>query len=320
MDILTEGKRVFNIEIEALEKTRDALNDTYIQIIDIIINCKGKIILTGMGKPGHIAAKLAATFASLGTPAFRLHPAEALHGDLGMISSGDVVIAISHSGESDEILRIIPNIKLIGAKLIGITGNGESSLARICDLVQVFPDFNEACHLGLAPTSSTTASLVYGDSLAVVASLVNGFKDTDFGRFHPAGSLGKKLLLKVEDLMIAYDEAPTVMEDMKLVDAISEMSKSVPGMVAVVDDYKQIKGIITDGDLRRLLHRHVDIYTMNVKDTMTKSPIITSVGTMAVEALDIMKRRSITNMPVVDNGRLIGIVDVQSILKAGIVT
>ena len=195
MDRLTEGKRVFDIEIAALEKTRDALNDTFLQILDLITNCEGKVIITGMGKPGHIAAKLAATFASLGTPSFRLHPAEGMHGDLGMVSANDVVIAISFSGESDEIVRILPNIKIIGAKLVGLTGNPNSTLAKASDIVQVLPKFEEACYLGLAPTSSTTAALCYGDSLAVVASGVYGFKDSNYAIFHPAGSLGKKLIL-----------------------------------------------------------------------------------------------------------------------------
>ena len=195
MNKLHEAKRVFDIEIDALSKTRDALDDTFIEILDLITNCNGKVIVTGMGKPGHVGTKIAATFASLGTPSFYLHPAEAMHGDLGMISENDIVIAISYSGESDEIVRILPNIKMIGATLVGITGNPESTLAQVADVVQVFPKFNEACYLGLAPTSSTTATLCYGDALAIVASGVYGFKDADFGKFHPAGSLGKKLIL-----------------------------------------------------------------------------------------------------------------------------
>ena len=201
MDKLAEARRVFDIEIGALEKTKEVLNDTFVQILDLITNCTGKVIVTGMGKPGHIGTKIAATFASLGTPSFFLHPGEAMHGDLGMISANDVVVAISYSGESDEIVHILPNIKMIGATLVGITGNEKSSLAEASDIVQVLPKFNEACYLGLAPTSSTTTVLCYGDALAVVASGIYGFKDVDFGKFHPAGSLGKKLILKVNDLM-----------------------------------------------------------------------------------------------------------------------
>ena len=201
MDKLAEAKKVFDVEINALEKTINILYNTFNQILDLIVNCKGKVIITGMGKPGHIAAKLAATFSSLGTPSFRLHPAEAMHGDLGMVSPNDILIAISYSGESDEIINILPSIKMIGVTLVGITGNPNSSLAKASDIVQVLPRFEEACYLGLAPTSSTTATLCYGDALAVVASGIYGFKDADFGRIHPAGALGKKLVLRVNDLM-----------------------------------------------------------------------------------------------------------------------
>jgi len=180
MKKIDEGKRVFDVEIEALSKMRDALDETFMSIVDSMINCKGKVIVTGIGKPGHIAKKIAATMASLGTPSFYLHPAEAMHGDLGMISKDDVVIAISYSGESDEIVNILPNIKLIGAKLVGLTGNANSTLALASDIVQVFPKFEEACVLGLAPSSSTTVELCYGDALAIVASEINHFKDIDY--------------------------------------------------------------------------------------------------------------------------------------------
>lgn len=192
MDKISEGRRVFEIEIDAMTKMRDALDDTFIKVLDLITNCKGKVIITGMGKPGHIGTKMAATFASLGTPSFFLHPGEAMHGDLGMVSEDDVVIAISYSGESDEIVKILPNIKMIGATLVGITGNEKSSLAQASDIVQILPPFEEACYLGLAPTSSTTVELAYGDALAVVASAINGFKNSDFLKFHPAGFFGKK--------------------------------------------------------------------------------------------------------------------------------
>ena len=206
MDVVTEAKRVFNIEIEALTRTRDQLNDTFIAIVELLTRCTGKTAITGVGKSGHIARKIAATLSSLGTPSFYLHPAEAMHGDLGMLSENDVVIAISYSGESDEILKILPGIKLIGAALVAITGNRESTLAHAADFAQVLPCFQEACYLGLAPTSSTTAVLCYGDALAVVASGIYGFKDVDFGKFHPAGALGKKLLLRVDDLMASGEE------------------------------------------------------------------------------------------------------------------
>ncbi len=319
MDRLAEGKRVFDIEIAALEKTRDALGDTYLQILDLITNCEGKVIITGMGKPGHIAAKLAATFASLGTPAFRLHPAEAMHGDLGMVSTNDVVIAISFSGESDEIVRILPNIKMIGAKLVGLTGNPNSTLAKASDVVQVLPKFEEACYLGLAPTSSTTAVLCYGDSLAVVASGVYGFKDSNYALFHPAGSLGKKLILKVNDLMAKGDKNAKVHVNVPLKDAIIELSKKGLGVVTVVDDNDQILGIITDGDLRRQLEKGVDVYSLKVEDIMSKNPSSVSKEMLAVEALKILKERNISCLLVAEEGKAEGAIRLQDIIGVGIV-
>lgn len=319
MDKLSEGKRVFDIEISALEKTRDVLDGTYLQILDLITNCEGKVILTGIGKPGHIAAKLAATFSSLGTSSFRLHPAEAMHGDLGMVSSNDVVIAISFSGESDEIVRILPNIKMIGAKLVGITGNPNSTLAQVADVVQILPKFEEACYLGLAPTSSTTAALCYGDSLAVVASAVYGFNDVDFGKFHPAGSLGKKLILKVNDLMARGDDNAKVHINASLKDAIIELSKKGLGAVSVVDDNDNLLGIITDGDLRRQLEKGVDVYRLKVEEIMYRRPLVINKEKLAIEALKIMKARNISCLLVTENNKAIGTVRLQDIIGVGII-
>ncbi len=320
MDKLEEGKRVFDIEIEALQKTRDALDHTFVQILDLVTGCKGKVVVTGMGKPGHIATKLAATFASLGTPSFYLHPGEAMHGDLGMVSENDIVIAISYSGESDEIVKILPNIKMIGATLVGITGNAASTLAQVSDIVQVLPEFNEACYLGLAPTSSTTSVLCYGDALAVVASGVYGFKNADFGKFHPAGSLGKKLVLKVEDLMTKGTDNAIVHVNVLLKEAVVELSKKGLGMVSVVDDEDNLQGVITDGDLRRQLEKGVDIYSLMVEDVMTKKDITTVGGKrLAVEALNILKKRNISCMPVLDGKKVIGTIRLQDIIGVGIV-
>lgn len=319
MDKLAEGKRVFDIEIAALEKTRDALDDTYLEILDLIMNCEGKVIITGMGKPGHIAAKLAATFASLGTPAFRLHPAEAMHGDLGMVSADDVVIAISFSGESDEIVRILPNIKLIGATLVGITGNPNSTLAKVSDVVQVFPKFDEACFLGLAPTSSTTAALCYGDSLAVVASAIYGFKDENYALYHPAGSLGKKLILKVEDLMAAGEKNARVHISVPFKDAIIELSRKGLGAVTVVDDEDRILGIITDGDLRRQLEKGIDVYSLKVEEIMSRNPFVVTSDKLAVEALKVMKDQNISCLLVCEEGKAVGTIRLQDIIGIGIV-
>ena len=315
---LKTGRDVFDIEIEALKKTRDSLDHVFEQIVGIITGCTGKVIITGIGKPGHIAKKMAATFASLGTPAFYLHPAEAMHGDLGMISQNDIVIAISYSGESDEIIRIIPNIKLIGAILIGITGNGQSTLAQHADIIQVLPDFLEACHMGLAPTSSTTVELCYGDALAVAASDIYGFKKKDFGKYHPAGSLGKKLLYKVSDLMITGDDNACIEKSALLKDAIVELSKKGLGVVNVVDNNRLI-GVITDGDLRRLLEKGVDVYKLNVIEAMNKSPITITADKMAVDALNKMKEKNISCLPVISGVEIIGTIRIQTIINAGII-
>jgi arabinose-5-phosphate isomerase len=320
MHKLAEGKKVFDIEIEALKKTRDALDQTFLQLLDLVTNCEGKVIITGIGKSGHIARKIAATFSSLGTPSFYLHPGEAMHGDLGMIGAKDIVIAISHSGESDEILRILPNMKMIGATVVAITGNADSTLAKTSDLVQVLPEFKEACYLGLAPTSSTTAALCYGDAVAVVASVIYGFKDSDFGKFHPAGSLGKKLILKVDDLMAHNEEVPKVETGTLLMDAIPVMSQKGLGIISIVDENDRLLGIICDGDLRRIIEKKIDIYNVAVEEVMIKNPKTTGKDKLAVDALRFIKKHSINNLPVVDQqNRLVGTITWQQIVKAGIV-
>lgn len=320
MDRLNEAKKVFDIEIKALEKTRDALDETFLNILDEIANCEGKVVVTGMGKPGHVARKIASTFSSLGTPSFFMHPAEAMHGDLGMVSKNDIVIFISYSGESNEILEILPAIKLIGAKIIAITGNKESTLAKNADIVQLLPEFEEACHLGLAPTSSTTAELCYGDALAVVASEIYDFKDVDFGKLHPAGALGKKLILKVEDCMASGNELPHVNTNSLLVDAIKEMTNKGLGVVCMVNDDNVLEGILTDGDLRRVIEKKVDIYSEKVKNVMTSNPKRITSDKLAIEALKFIRSKNINNLPVVDeNDKLIGVVDWRQIVKAGVI-
>lgn len=319
MDALQEGKKVFRIEIEALKKTMNMLDETFLKILHIIISCSGKVIITGMGKPGHIAAKMAATFASLGTPSFYLHPAEAMHGDLGMVSKEDVVIAISYSGESDEIIRILPGIKLIGATLVGITGNKTSTLAQNVDIVQIFPAFDEACYLGLAPTSSTTVALCYGDALAVAASEIYGFSNVDFGKFHPAGSLGKKILIKVDDLMTKGKENAVVGANIMLKDAIVELSKKGLGIVSVINENETLLGVITDGDLRRQLEKGVDIYKLHIDNIMSKIPVTIESGKLAIDALRIMKEKNISAMPVVLNHKVMGTIRLQDIINVGII-
>ena len=287
--------------------------------MDVVTGCKGKVVITGMGKPGHIATKLAATFASLGTPSFFLHPGEAMHGDLGMISENDVVIAISYSGESDEIIKILPNIKMIGATLVGISGNGNSTLAYASDIVQILPKFKEACYLGLAPTSSTTSVLCYGDALAVVASGIYGYKDVDFGRIHPAGALGKKLILKVDDLMAKGNDNAKVRGNVALKDAIIELSKKGLGVVSIVDGEDTLLGVITDGDLRRQLEKEADIYSLQVEDIMTKKPITIQSGRLAVEGLKVLKENNVSCVMVMEGNKVVGTIRLQDIIGIGIV-
>lgn len=317
---LKEAKKVFDKEIEALESVKDNLGENFLAILDKIVNCKGKIIITGMGKPGHIGRKIAATLSSLGTPAFFLHPAEALHGDLGMVQKKDVVIAISNSGESEEIKMILSNIKLIGAFLIGISGNRNSTLIKHSDLYEVFPKITEAGYLGLAPTSSTTVELVYGDALAIVASKIYGFDSKKYGLYHPAGSLGKKLLFRVKDLMLKNKEDSNILIDTSLKEALIEMGSKGLGIVAVVNKAKILQGIITDGDIRRQLEKGVDIYNLMVNEIMTRKPITFDMNMLAVEALEKMKANNISSGPVLNaDGSHLGIIRLQEILKAGIV-
>lgn len=320
MELLSEAKRVFDVEIEALKLIRDSLGDDFLKIINAITNCKGKVIITGMGKPGHIARKISATMASLGTPSFFLHPAEALHGDLGVISEEDVVIAISYSGESEEITRLLSNIKAIGATLIGISGNSESTLIKHCDLSQVFKKVEEACYMGLAPTSSTTATLVYGDALAIVSSRIYGYNEKDYGLYHPAGSLGKKLFIRVNDIMSANEDNALILSGNTLKSAIIEMGKKGLGIITIVNGEKKIMGVVTDGDLRRQLEKGVDVYNLDVDSIMTKTPTIFKEEMMAIEALQILKKKNISSAPVLGfNGEVIGTIRLQDILKTGIV-
>ena len=319
-DYITEAKKVFDKEIEALEKTKNALDGDFETILNLILECKGKLILTGMGKPGHIATKMSATFASLGIPSFFMHPGEAMHGDLGMVEKKDVVMLMSYSGESEEVTRLIPVLKEIGCTTIAVTGKPNSTLAQECLYHFFFPEFEEACYLHLAPTSSTTSLLVLGDALAVVASRALNYTKDDFGLHHPAGALGKKLLVKVKNLMHTGDDDAVVSEGSTLHQAIVEMSKKGLSMVTIVDDADNIKGIITDGDLRRMLDRNVDVYNAIVDELMTKNPTTVDYREMAVNALQTMSDKKITCMPVVDeNDKLIGTILMQDIFKAGIV-
>lgn len=320
MDYLSEARKVFDIEIDALIRTKEALNNSFTEILHEILQCKGKVILCGMGKSGHIAKKISATMASLGTPSFYLHPAEAMHGDLGMVSEDDLVILISHSGESQEIICLIPSLKVIGAKIVAITSNEDSTLAKECEFVQIMPKVQEACNLNLAPTSSTTAVLAYGDALAVVVSLKYGFGKENFALFHPAGSLGKKVLLRVSDLMAIGSDIPVVREQTIISEAIMEMSQKRLGVVTVVDRNDKLIGLLTDGDLRRAIEKRADMYGDMIDTIMTKSPKTIKEDILAVQALQNLRENSINNYPVTDDdGHVVGVLTWQMIVKAGIV-
>lgn len=320
MEVIQASKSIFDTEIEALEKTKNAINEDFAKIVELILQCKGKVILTGIGKPGHIATKIAATFASLGTPSFFMHPSEAMHGDLGMVDEKDVVILVSYSGESQEVTALLPVLNEIGCVTIAITGNAKSTLARGCQFHFFFPSFEEACYLHLAPTSSTTALLVLGDALAVVISKLRNYTKEDFGLHHPAGSLGKRLLVKVSDLMYDGANNAVVHAGCTLQEAIVEMSSKGLSMVTVVDDNQKLMGIITDGDLRRLLQRGVDVYHEEINHVMTKNPKWIDSREMAVNALQKMNDLHITGMPVLnENSEVVGSIMMQVILKAGII-
>ena len=320
MDIVQEAKWVFDTEIAALNATKDSLDKGFAAIVDLVVNCTGKVIISGMGKPGHIGTKIAASLASLGTPSFFMHPGEAMHGDLGMVAKDDVVILMSYSGESEEITRLLPTLHEIGCTTVAITGNGKSTLAKGCEHCFVFPHFEEACYMHLAPTSSTTALLVLGDAIAVVASKLRNYTKNDFAMHHPAGALGKKLLVKVENIMHIGAENAVIPEGSTLRSAIVEMSAKGLSMVTIVDKDDMLRGIITDGDLRRMLERGVDVYSEIVDNVMTKTPKYIDQREMAVNALQKMSDLRITGMPVLDEaGRVVGSVLMQDIYKAGIV-
>jgi arabinose-5-phosphate isomerase len=320
IDVIAEARSVFDKEILALEKTRDSLGPDFVRILDLLVSCRGKVILAGIGKPGHIGTKIAATLASLGTPAFFLHPAEALHGDLGMIQEDDVVLLTSYSGESEEVIRLLPTLQEIGCVTVAITGNARSTLSRECMYRFVFPQFEEACYMHLAPTSSTTALLVLGDALALVASRVRNYTESDFGLHHPAGALGKKLLVKVRDLMYKGDRNAVVCLGSSLQEAIVEMSSKGLSMVTIISEDGSLKGIITDGDLRRMLERRVNVYEVSVEEVMTRNPKWIDERDMAVNALQSMNNYRITGMPVLnEKGQVTGSILMQDIIKAGIV-
>ena len=313
------AKNVIDIEANAIAELSQYIDDNFIHACKTMLACQGRVIVIGMGKSGHIGGKIAATLASTGTPAFFVHPGEASHGDLGMITAEDVVLAISNSGETNEVLAIIPVIKRIGATLISMTGSIDSTLAKVADTHINVSVSQEACPLGLAPTSSTTATLVMGDALAVSLLSARGFTEDDFALSHPGGSLGKKLLLRLADIMHQGERLPLVNQQVKIKDALVEMSLKGLGMTAIVDDNQHLVGLFTDGDLRRILDEELNIHQQQINQVMTKEPYTANADMLAAQALKIMEDKKINGLIVVDNNnRPIGAMNMHDLLQAGV--
>lgn len=314
------GLAVIQVEARSVAALSDRINEDFVAACNLMFNCTGRVVVTGMGKSGHIAGKIAATLASTGTPAFFVHPGEASHGDLGMITKQDVVLVLSNSGETEEVLTILPIIKRLGVPLIAMTGKPSSTLAAVATThINVSVD-QEACPLGLAPTSSTTAALAMGDALAVSLLEARGFTRDDFAFSHPGGSLGKRLLLMVRDIMHVGDKMPQVPESALVTEALLEMTEKKLGMTTVVDSSNKIVGIFTDGDLRRLLGTKLDITNTGIKDVMTADCTVIPPDILAAEAMQIMEQKRINALAVVDEQhRAIGALNMHDLIRAGIV-
>jgi arabinose-5-phosphate isomerase len=319
-DFITTARRVLDIEARTLTDLIATVDGSFSAACERLLACRGRVIVTGMGKSGHIGNKIAATLASTGTPSFFVHPAEASHGDLGMITSDDAVIALSNSGETAEVLTIIPVIKRKGAILIGMTGRPDSTLARLADVHLAVVAREEACPLNLAPTSSTTAALAMGDALAIALLEARGFTAEDFALSHPGGALGRRLLLTVDDVMHGGDRLPRVNDQALLSEALLEMTRKGLGMTTVIDPNGLLVGIFTDGDLRRMLDRGIDVRTSGIAEVMSRQPVTIEPGHLAAEALKIMESRKINGLVVCDqNRRPLGALNMHDLLRAGVV-
>jgi len=319
-DLIQSAQRAIQIEHDAIARLLERIDASFVKACDIILACTGRVVVTGMGKSGHIGSKIAATLASTGTPSFFVHPGEASHGDLGMITSQDVVLAISNSGNTAEVITILPLIKRMGAPLISLTGVPQSVLAREADVNLDVSVETEACPLGLAPTSSTTATLVMGDALAVALLEARGFSAEDFAFSHPGGTLGRRLLLKVSDVMHSGERIPAVTEGTLLREALLEMSRKGLGMTTVVDNQGMLKGLFTDGDLRRALDKDLDVRSAGVNEVMTRNCRTVHQDMLAAEALNIMEEHKINGLVVTDsNNRVVGALNMHDLLRAGVV-
>jgi len=317
-DYIEVAKRVLDIESAAITGLKGTLNKSFIEACEACANCKGKIIVMGLGKSGHIADKIAATFASTGTPAFFIHPSEAIHGDLGMIDKEDVVLILSNSGETEEIVSLIPILKKMGITIIALTGNKESKLSNEARINLNVEIKEEACPMNLAPTASTTAALAMGDAIAVALLEKKGFTKEDFAKSHPGGLLGKRLLLSLGDIMHKGDEIPIVFEKDKLATGLIEMSEKALGMTAVLNSDNELVGIFTDGDLRRTLENKVDIQNTYMQEVMSKDPYIMNTETLAYNAVAIIQEMKITSLLVVEDKTVIGALNIHDLFRAGV--
>jgi len=317
--ILARGRAVLETEASAVNALISRIDTTFVEACEVILACKGRVVVTGMGKSGHIGNKLAATFASTGTPAFFVHPGEASHGDVGMITPQDVVVAISYSGETDELTVILPVIKRINVPLIAMTSRRDSTLGRAASLTLDIGVAAEACPLNLAPTASTTATLALADALAVAVLEARGFTEEDFARSHPAGSLGRRLLLYVEDVMHTGDALPLVTPDTSLKEGLKEMTRKRLGMTTVVDERNHLLGVFTDGDLRRTLDRQIDLNATLMGEVMTANPRVATPRMLAAAAVHLMESYKITALPVVNEHRVVvGALNVHDLFRAGV--
>jgi arabinose-5-phosphate isomerase len=317
--LIERGRRVLATEAAAVAALEHRLGEDFARACGLLLACQGRIVVTGMGKSGHIAGKIAATLASTGSPSFFLHPAEAIHGDIGMITASDVVLAISNSGETDELVTILPGIKRLAVPLIAMTGSLDSRLARYATVTLDVSVPAEACSLNLAPTASTTATLAMGDALAVAILEARGFTEEDFARSHPGGTLGRRLLLHVEDVMRAGNDLPAVGPLTNLSQGLLEMSRKGLGMTTIVDERRRVIGVFTDGDLRRVLDRQLDVHATTMNEVMTADPKVARPRMLAAEVVHLMEAHRITALPVVDDdGRLIGALNVHDLLRAGV--
>ena len=317
--LLNAGRQTLLLELQEASRLPERLGEDFVRAANTIIHCEGKVIVAGIGKSGHIGKKIAATLASTGTPAFFVHPAEALHGDLGMIESRDVMLFISYSGSAKELDLIIPRLQEKSVALLAMTGKSRSPLALAAKATLDISVEREACPMHLAPTSSTVNTLMMGDALAMAVMQARGFNEEDFARSHPAGALGARLLNKVHHLMRTDDAIPQVKLDTSVMDAMLELSRTGLGLVAVCDNDRQVKGVFTDGDLRRVFDMGVDVRTLGIADVMTPGGIRVRPGTLAVDVLNLMQSRHITSVMVADGDQLLGVVHMHDLLRAGVV-